>query len=74
MNSLRFKQFINLISSEKQRVSRGLQSCTTEISIIKAMIGGKTVVVIDTPGIDPTRADVKEAEVLSSIACQLAAM
>ena len=62
------KQFINLIASEKQNVGEGLQSCTSEISVVEARIDGKPVVVIDTPGIDDTRAGVREADVLLSIA------
>jgi len=62
------RQFINLIASEKQNVGESLQSCTSEISVVEARIGGKRVVVIDTPGIDDTRAGVKEADVLLSIA------
>ena len=62
------RQFINLIALEKQNVGESLQSCTSEISVVEARIGGKRVVVIDTPGIDDTRAGVKEADVLLSIA------
>lgn len=65
-------QFINLIASEKQMVGNGLHSCTREISVVETIIGGKPVVIIDTPGIDDTRKGVKEADVLKTIADQLA--
>jgi len=65
-------QFINLIASEKQMVGNGLHSCTHEISVVETIIGGKPVVIIDTPGIDNIRTGVKEADVLKDIADQLA--
>jgi len=64
-------QFINLIVSERQTVGEGLQSCTIDISVLEAKIDGKSVVIIDTPGIDDTREGVREADVLKSIANHL---
>ena len=74
LNSPHSKQFINLITSEKQKVGRGLQSCTSDISVIEATIRGQPVVVIDTPGIDDTRKGMKEADILVAIAIRLEAM
>ena len=45
-----------------------MQSCTSKVRVIEATIGGKRVVVIDTPGIDDSRAGVKEADILAGIA------
>ena len=67
-------QFINLISSRRQDVSEGLQSCTSQISVLEARIGGKPVVVIDTPGVDDTRPGMKEADFLVGVARRLKAM
>lgn len=69
-----FKQFINLITTEKQKIGKGLQSCTSEISVVEANIGEKRIVIIDTPGIDDTRAGVKETDVFTGIADLLEAM
>jgi len=68
------QQFINLIASEQQKVGRGLQSCTRDVRVIDAKIGGQRVVVIDTPGIDDTRVGVKETDVLTRIANHLGEM
>jgi len=59
---------------EQQRIGKGLQSCTSEISILEAKVAGQRVVVIDTPGIDDTRAGMKEADILVDIANRLADM
>jgi len=71
---LHSEQFINLIASQKQEVGKGLQSCTSEVSSLDASIRGQRVVIIDTPGIDSTRAGVKEIDVLTSIAKHLGIM
>jgi len=42
--------------------------------VIEAKIRGESVVVIDTPGIDDTRASVEEIEVLAKIANYLGDM
>ena len=55
-------------------VGKGLQSCTSEISVLEATIGEQRVVIIDTPSIDDTRANMKEADVLISIAKYLGTM
>jgi len=68
------EQFINLIASEQQKVGKSLQSCTRDVRVIDAKIGGQRVVVIDTPGIDDTRIGVKETEVLTRIANHLGDM
>jgi len=62
------KQFINLIASEQQNVGKSLQSCTRDVRVVEANIGEQRVVIIDTPGIDDTRAGVKETDVLTRIA------
>jgi len=67
-------QFINLITSDKQKVGKGIHSCTSEISVLEAKVDGKRVVVIDTPGIDDTRPGMKAADVLADIAGRLEAM
>jgi len=59
---------------EQQKVGKGLQSCTSEISILEAKVAGQSVVVIDTPGIDDTRPGMKEADILVDIANRLADM
>ena len=59
---------------EQQEVGKGLQSCTSEISILEAKVAGQRVVVIDTPGIDDTRTGMKEADILVDIANRLADM
>ena len=48
--------------------------CTSEVSVVEATIGGQRIVIIDTPGINSTRAGVKEFDVLTSIAKYLAIM
>jgi len=60
--------------SEKQKVGKGLQSCTSQISALEAMIGGKRVVIIDTPGIDDTRPGMSETDILIGIARRLEVM
>jgi len=67
-------KLINQIALEKQMVGKGLQSCTSDISILEAKVAGQRVVVIDTPGIDDTRTGMKEADILIDIATRLAAM
>jgi len=68
LTSCNSEQFINLITTEKQNIGTGLQSCTSDISVVEAKVGGKCVVIIDTPGIDDTRAGVREADILIKIA------
>jgi len=62
------EQFVNLITSGQQKVSDSLQSCTRDVSVIEAKVGGERIVVIDTPGFDDTHGDVKESDVLKKIA------
>ena len=69
-----FGQFINFITSEQQNVGEGIQSCTRDVSVVSAKVGGKPIVVIDTPGIDDTHTDVNEADVFSKIANLLGPM
>jgi len=42
--------------------------------VLEAKIEGKSVVIIDTPGIDDTRPGIREADVLISIANRLKEM
>jgi len=46
----------------------GLHSCTRDVNVVAAKVGGKPIVVIDTPGIDDTRTGVKEADTFTKIA------
>ena len=62
------KQFINLIASEQQQVADGLHSCTRDVSVVEAKVGGQRIVVIDTPGIDSTHPGVREVDVLVKMA------
>jgi len=57
-----------------QKVGKGLQSCTSEIGVVEAKVGGKPIVIIDTPGIDNTNTSMSEADVLVAIADHLKAM
>jgi len=59
---------------EKQRVEKGLKSCTSQICAIEARVGGECVVVIDTPGFNNTDPDVKDEDVLASITGYLGSM
>jgi len=68
------KQFINLITAEQQEVGMGLDSCTRDVNVVAATVGGKSIVVIDTPGIDNTRTDVKETDIFAKIATFLRTM
>ena len=52
----------------------GLTSCTREISVIEAQVDGRSVVIIDTPGIDDTRAGVNEANIVKGVIDKLALM
>ena len=68
LSSWNSEQFVNLITSEQQNVTDGLQSCTRDVSVVQARVRGNPIVVIDTPGIDDTHAGVKESDVLEKIA------
>jgi len=57
-----------------QQVGKGLQPCTSEISVLAGMIGGQQVVIIDTPGIDDLRTGMDKTKVLVHIAEYLAEM
>ena len=51
----RFEQFINLVSGSNLDIGKGLQSCTEAVQIAGAFdLGGRRVILIDTPGFDDT--------------------
>ena len=60
-------QFINWITLEPQTIGDGIRPCTNDINIVEAKVEGRSVVIIDTPGIDDTRAGVKQADIIARI-------
>ena len=67
----RFTQFINLISGADLGVSNGLRSCTSTVQLARSFdLGGRHVVLIDTPGFDDTTRS--DTDVLNTIASFLA--
>jgi len=68
---LRFTQFVNLASGSNLNVGDELESCTNAVQSGRPFdLGGRRVVLVDTPGFDDTvRSDV---DVLNMIAAFLA--
>ncbi|KAI6098405.1 P-loop containing nucleoside triphosphate hydrolase protein [Pisolithus croceorrhizus] len=65
--------FINLASGSELRVGSGLESCTNEVQTsIPFKVGGKQVVLLDTPGFDDT--SMTDTDVLRIISAYLVAM
>jgi putative ribosome biogenesis GTPase RsgA len=63
-------QFINLASGSDLRISEGLESCTHAVDVARAFeLGGRQVVLIDTPGFDDTNRS--DTEILDTIAAFL---
>ena len=49
------KQFINVATGVDAGVGHDLESCTSEIGIIKMTFPGYNIVFVDTPGFDDTK-------------------
>ncbi|KAI5990118.1 P-loop containing nucleoside triphosphate hydrolase protein, partial [Pisolithus albus] len=65
--------FINLASGSGLRVGSGLESCTNEVQAsVPFKVGGKQVVLLDTPGFDDT--SMTDTDVLRIISAYLVAM
>ncbi|KAI5989619.1 P-loop containing nucleoside triphosphate hydrolase protein [Pisolithus orientalis] len=65
--------FINLASGSELRTGSGLESCTNEVQTsLPFKVGGKQVVVLDTPGFDDTT--MTDTDVLKIISAYLVAM
>ena len=52
---LNSEKFINIATGVDAGVGHGLESCTSEIGIIKMAFPGSNVVFVDTPGFDDTK-------------------
>ena len=55
MSFLNSEKFINIATGVDAGIGHGLESCTSEIGIIKMSLPGSNVVFVDTPGFDDTK-------------------
>lgn len=70
--TVRYPQFINLVSGSDLPISHGLRSCTKDVLKSNTFeVAGRQMVLLDTPGFDDS--DMSDTEVLRKIVLYLKA-